>query len=253
MSSKPGGTKGKWSASPQGWLLKGVATVYYRQGHRSKEGMGECFRRHFARKDYNAIVEKEVNDNMILQRGHKGTFAKNAFEHPDKHPIGMKLWPYAQKIVTERLKLDRAAIDMMATEAMNNNIPLFISGAPIVPEPNEDSPGGYLYILAEIGCENSAIGIAGNPSKRVRQHSKGNINGELIVYSQLYCENPRKVESYLKGKYVDDKVMSETNRGDEKFRVLPQAMLQSAVNFCNRVRILYREVIDPTQEQQAAE
>lgn len=246
MGSPRGRELANWR-SPAGWLLKGIITIYYRKGQRGTK-LAENFRYHVSKDIYIPIIGVDVNDNAIENRGHKGTFAKNAFEHPDKHLTGMKLWPYAQKIVAENLKLTRAEIDAMATEAMAENMPLPIVNAPIVPEPNEESPGGYFYILAEIGTENCGIGISGNPNKRVRQHSKGDLSGDLIIYAQLYCIDPKRVEDYLKDKYRDDRIASETSRGDEKFRILPQAMLQSAINFCNRTKILYREVMNPLEE-----
>ena len=127
MGSPKGIIKANWR-SPEGWLLKGIITIYFRRGHRQTgrnrlgvASIGECLSKHVAYEDVSTIIGVEVTENAIENRGDKGTRLGYEREHPDKHLLGKKLWPYAVDIVQkqERLMLDDIRkIAKQATQTM---------------------------------------------------------------------------------------------------------------------------------------
>jgi hypothetical protein len=102
MGSKPGRVYANWS-TPQGWLMKCLIHIYWKQGFRSKDLMADCIYRHVSKETLAQIVGSKVTNQAIRERGDKGTRAENAFEHPDKHPMGLRYMAAAEKIVGERL------------------------------------------------------------------------------------------------------------------------------------------------------
>ena len=235
MSSKPGGKKAKWG-SPAGWFLKGIIWKYYKDGHR-EDSIGECLRRHVSREVYVKIIGQDVNDNAIMQRGHKGVLPKNAFEHPDKHLIGMKMLPYALKAIeNNRHNLSLEDINEIVNEALSSTETITLEK---VTEMEKGDESGILYV-ASTGSSNCIFGITtkNDARKRMAAFAKGDIDRKIIDLKQMWLVSPRKIETLLKRKF------KEEHLGNERYAVPADTIWHFLKKYANEHQIAHYTIVD---------
>jgi hypothetical protein len=233
MSSKPGLKKANWK-SAAGWLFKGIIVLYYALGNR-KDSIGECFRRHVPRNVYVPIIGQDVTDNAIEQRGHKGyDYEPNKFEHVDKHPLGMKMLPFARKIVNEGLILTRADIDKIVSQALSSTEEIKIEQTTM---DNEKKRGGVFYVLGN-GSINCGLGISFQKdfTKRTDSFKKGDVENTLIVQHAIWLEDPRPIETEVK------RHLSEFSIGNERYKVHADHAIHVARHYADKHKIPYYNV-----------
>lgn len=77
---------------------------------------------------------------------------------------------------------------------------------------------GCVYVFQEGNTRRIKIGITtGDPNKRIKQLQTGN-SRELSLKAHWYCQNPRKLESYLHSKFDHRKRKGEWFYMNEKDR-----------------------------------
>ena len=141
-SPKNRGPLAKWKQSDAGWLMLCVIQIYYNKGFTQEGTIGDKFRKHFTEEARISVLGIDPNNNSILNRGHKGQFHKTPKEHPDKHPTGVLMMPYAKKIVEGGLKLGLAEIESTVAEARGGvKKDLFTAASSPLAERREESPG----------------------------------------------------------------------------------------------------------------
>ena len=229
MGSKKGGTRASWSSTPEGWVLRGIIQIYYNQGHR-EDTIGECLRRHVPRDVYIAVIGKDVTNNAIAQRGHKGVLPKNEFEHPDKHPVGKMMWPIAQRIVSEKRTVTLDELHQLVKDAIGTKQEIQIQDLQM--DETHKQEGGVLYIVGN-GSKNCALGITYNIDfmRRINSFKKGDINGEMSVKYAIWLADPRRVETELKRMFADF-----SNR-NERYSVHANHVHDMAEHFANKMQI----------------
>jgi hypothetical protein len=230
MGSQKGRTMADWSGSPEGWIIRGVIQIYYNKGHRL-DSIGECLRKHIPRDVYLAVIGvPDVTDNAILQRGHKGVLPKNAFEHPDKHPVGKMMLPIAQRIVAENRKVTLEELKALASAAVGTKQE--IATEDLLMDDQHKAVGGVFYILSN-GSKNCAIGITHNKefTKRTDSFKKGDLDGVMTVRYAFWLADPRRVETEIKRKFAD------FARGSERFAVQANHMADMVEHYANLMQI----------------
>jgi hypothetical protein len=239
MGSPKGLKKANWSGSPAGWLFKGIITIYRKKGFRQSE-LASKFREHVSKELYIHYINVDVTDNAIDQRGARGTEAKYEKEHPDKHPMGSRMWPFAQKVVEERLVLDREKISKIENEAMSGySDPMPIEETVTVIDNEGVTQVGLIYVLGNnVDLDHCAIGMTTQTdvTKRTNGFIKGDISGTLELRHLLWLENPAKIEAEFK------RSLKEFSFGNERFTLMPDQAIRILRRIADKHAIAYRNV-----------
>jgi hypothetical protein len=241
MSSKPGQKKASWRRL-DGWLLKDIIHIYRKQGHKSD--VARYVWKHIPREVCASIIGKDANENSYNQRGDKGTRLGYEFEHPDKHPLGLRMMPYAKDIVENNRILTHEDVARIVQQATSDDTPIPINEAPVIPEGGSED-WRYFYLLGMKGSTNCGLGTSKDlqsAMRRIRTHSKGDVDGVMFIFYIMQCNKGLMLEDYLKKKYGHDRISTDYGGSIERFRIAPQHMLQAANNFCDVERLWCRRV-----------
>jgi hypothetical protein len=218
MGSKPGRVYANWS-TPQGWLMKCLIHIYWKQGFRSKDLMADCIYRHVSKETLAQIVGSKVTNQAIRERGDKGTRAENAFEHPDKHPMGLRYMAAAEKIVGERLLMsfeDVMAIVGQQVPVSESAEPMPVPEVPpsVVPDNVSLERAGLMYFVGQAGNEQCAFGIT----------TKEKVDGRI---------NIKDLDREMKRRFVD------LHLGSERYDIPPGDIFRMARKVCDKMQIPY--------------
>lgn len=227
MGSQPGRKYADWS-TPEGWLLKDIIHILWTNGLRGDrlaarfKQIVPCYRE----------VVGDVTDNAIAQRGDKGTREGNEFEHPDKHPVGIRFLDAAREVVNKNQSLDLLALAATIREnPVSSALSIPSDNAPITKSLNN---AGYLYVLrSRSDSSRSALGISINPKERIDSFRKGDLAGELELADLFFVENPRRAETEIKQLFRD------IHLGHERYDVPATTMVQMVRSTCDRLGLAH--------------
>jgi hypothetical protein len=238
MSSPSGLNKANWSGTPAGWLFKAIILIYYKKGQRGKT-IADSFRSHVSRDIYVPIIGVDVTDNAIEQRGHKGVLPSNAFEHPDKHPMGMKMMPYAINIVENKKILTKEDIDTIVKTALSSQEEIKVEQTTVNEEKKQ---GGYFYVLGT-GSTRCGVGhtFQQDYTKRTNSFKKGDLDDNMEVKYVMWLEKPQVLELEVKN------ALKMYALGSEKFEVHADHAIHTARFIADAQQIAYYNVKKPRE------
>jgi hypothetical protein len=235
LASNKGRARGDWSGSYEGWLLRGIIQIYYNRGDR-QEVLTEHVHKHASRELIAEITGRDMNANSINERGNKGKLAVNAFEHPDKHPMGMKMMPFARKVVEENIKLDRAMMHAMVEEALATEQSVTLS------ETTVDEKGvqaGLIYVEST-GSDNCCFGMTTklDAEERVKNFRKGDIDRRMHTRHVLWLKDAKKIDTLMKQYFKPD------HEGAERYSVPADTVWHRLRKIANAERVAHYVVME---------
>lgn len=251
MGSPKGRKLGNWN-TPEGWFLKAIINGLWKStSDHSDENMGKLFFALMSQEVCQPIVMKNhpdlpVTAHMIKDRGDKGTRLGYEHEHPDKHPMGVKMLPFAEAAIKLGIQLTKEMVADYVARALNSDIQ-------VVPlekvTTNEKGIDGIIYINGTRSEKcNFGMTTKKDAEKRVQAFRKGDIENRMGLLHQAWVSDVHKVDRLLKKQFYI------YHQGNERYSVPADVVWFYLKDICARHRIAIIPImVDGIEIPEAAE